>query len=182
MANILLNFFNLFPPPEPTPENRPSEAFIEFPELDACFESQIFDAVNQHRTSLKLPPLKLASEISDIARIHSQWLCTTDFWEGEVGHSGSDDRAKQVRKLGFREIRENIGTSQVIAPRYQTDKGQKTTANIILAHWIASKKGHREAIEERESTHTGIGVLSCSAYDEDGAAGFIVYVTQLFGR
>lgn len=183
MTNTLLNLFNfnLFPTPEPTVD-RPPESSTQVPEPDTSFERQIFDTVNQHRTSLKLPPLRLVPEISDIAREHSRWLCDTDYWEGKVGHAGSDDRAKKVRKLGLVEISENLATAQVSEYRYRTVENRRSTADIILAHWIASTEGHRESIEERGSTHTGIGVFSRPVFDEDGNSGFIIYVTQLFGR
>lgn len=180
MTSTLFNFFNLFPTPEPASDHRPIE--IHQSNNDIEFEAQIFDVVNQHRTSLKLPPLKLVTEISDIARKHSQWMCAAGVWEGESCHRDFDSRAKKVKNLRFIEISENVATAEVCEYRYQTIENRRSTANIILVHWLASIKGHREAIEELASTHTGIGVISCEVYDEDGTRGFRIYVTQLFAR
>jgi len=181
MTNTLLNFFNPFPVPVPEPvTDRPLE--IKVPEPDISFETEVFDVVNQHRTGLRLPPLKLVSGISGIARKHSQWLCDTDYWGGTIGHSGFIERAEQVRELGFKEIRENLGTAQVLAYHYKTVQSRRSITELMLAKWIASTQGHREAIEEVESTHTGIGVVSHPARDEDGDSGFVIYVTQLFAR
>ena len=85
-------------------------------------------------------------------------------------------------RLQFAEIRENVATAEVAEYRYRTVESRRSTANIVLAHWLASVKGHREAIEERESTHTGIGIVSRKFCDEDGDEGFRVYITQIFGR
>lgn len=180
MTTTFFDLFNLFQTPEPS-DDRP---LIEIHQSnnDIKFEMELFDTVNQHRTSLKLSPLKFVDEISDIAREHSQWLCDTDAWEGEICHVGSSPRAEKVRGFGFIEIRENVATAEVSEYRYRTIENRRSTANIILGHWLASVKGHRETIEERESTHTGIGVISCPVHDEDGANGFRIYVTQLFAR
>lgn len=176
-----LFFFNLFPTPEPV-SDRQSANLIQIPESDTNFERQIFDTVNQYRTSLKLSPLKLVSEISDAAREHSRWMCDAGVWEGEACHDGSGDRAQHLRSLGFCYIRENVATGQVSEYRYRTVENRRSTADLILTHWIASTKGHREVIEERESTYTGIGVASRNFQDEDGDEGVLIYVTQLFGR
>jgi len=181
MTNTLLNFFNLFPVPVPEPvTDRPLE--IKVPEPDVSFEIEVFNAVNRHRIGLRLPPLKLVSEISDIARKHSQWLCDTDYWSGKIGHSGFAKRAEEVRQLKFKEIRENLGTAQILEHHYKTVQSRRSITELMLAKWIASTEGHREAIEEVESTYTGIGVVSHPAHDEDGNSGFVIYVTQLFAR
>lgn len=182
MANTLFNFFNLFPAPEPVTDRLP-ETTIQIPtKSDFSFETEVFDIVNGHRTSLRLPPLRSVSGIADIAKKHSQWLCDTAYWGGEIGHSGFLERAEQVRKLGFQEIRENLGTAQVLECHYKSFQSRRSITELMLAEWIASTRGHREAIEECESTHTGVGVVSHPAYDENGNSGFVIYVTQLFAR
>lgn len=180
MASTFFDLFNLFPV-QTTQIDRP---LIEVQQSsnDIEFEVEILDTVNQHRTSLKLPPLKLVAEISRIARKHSSWMCDAEVWEGEICHSQSDVRAERVRQFGFTEISENVATAEVSEYRYRTTDSRRSTANLILAHWLKSVKGHREAIEDRESTHTGIGVVSCDVHDEDGTNGFRIYVTQLFTR
>lgn len=178
MTSTFFDLFNLFPTPitdHPLIEIHQSNNDIEF-------EAEIFNTVNQHRTSLKLPPLKLVDEISGIAREHCQWMCDADVWEGETCHYQSSTRAEKIRRFGFMETRENVATAEVSEYRYRTIESRRSTAKFILAHWIASVKGHREAIEERESTHTGIGVVSREVHDEDGNNGFRIYVTQLFAR
>jgi uncharacterized protein YkwD len=117
MTSTLFNFFNLFPTPEPSVDRLPIE--IHQSNNDIEFESVIFDVVNQHRTSLKLPPLKLVDKISDIAREHSQWMCDADVWEGAICHTGSDPRADKVKALRLIEIRENVATAEVSEYRYR---------------------------------------------------------------
>lgn len=180
MTSTLFNFFNLFPATGPASDRLP---IVHQSNNDSEFEAEIFDAVNQHRTSLKLPPLKLVTDISGVAREHSQWMCEADVWEGDVCHTGSRPRAEKVKAFQFIEIRENVATAEVIDYRYLTTEGRRSTANFILVErWLKSVKGHREAIKERESTHTGIGVVSCEVHDKYGNNGFRIYVTQLFAR
>jgi uncharacterized protein YkwD len=177
MNSTFFDLFNLFSKPKPSVD-RP-QVKIQQSESDASFESQIFYAVNQHRTTLEIPSLDLVAKIGEIARQHSQWMCSNEIWEGEACHFSAGDRATQVQKLGFGKVAENIATAQVSKYRYRTFDNRKLTANIILAHWIASA-GHREAIEEQSYTHTGIGVISRELCDEDGDASRFIYVTQLF--
>lgn len=180
MTNTLFDFFNLFPVPEPASDRPLIETHQS--NSDVEFETEIFNTVNQHRTSLKLPPLKLVAEVSDIAREHSQWMCDAEIWEGEICHYQSDARAEKVKQFRFVETSENVATAEVSEYRYRTIENRRSTANLILAHWLASVKGHREAIEDRQLTHTGIGVISCPVHDEDDCNGFRIYVTQLFAR
>lgn len=185
MASTFFDLFNLFPVQTTQIDRPPIE--IQQSSNDIEFEAEILDAVNQHRTSLKLPTLKLVSEISRIAREHSSWMCDAEVWEGKICHTESDVRAERVRQFGFTEISEteiseNVATAEVSEYRYRTVDSRQSTANLILAHWLKSVKGHQEAIEERKSTHTGIGVISCPVHDEDGTNGFRIYVTQLFAR
>jgi len=186
MTGTIFDCFNLFPTPKPATdllsESGLSGEPVRVSESDSSFENQIFDTVNQHRTSLRLPPLRLVPEISRTAREHSLWMCREEVWEGEICHTGSKDRGAHLMSLGFDFIRENVATAQVSEYRYRNLENRRSTADVILAHWIASTKGHRESIEERESTHTGIGVVSREFQDEDGDEWILIYVTQLFGR
>lgn len=178
MNSTFFNLFTLFSIPKAGVDRPQIE--IKQSESDASFESQIFYAVNQHRSSLKIPLLDPVAKIDEIARQHSQWMCNNEMWESEACHLNAGDRAAQIQKLGFGKVAENIATAQVSKYRYQTFDNRRSTASIILAHWIASTVGHREVIEERSYTHTGIGIVSREVCDEDGDSSRFIYVTQLF--
>ena len=177
MTNSLLDFVKLFSTLKPSLDRPQIE--IKQSESDASFEFQIFYAVNQHRTAVKLPLLDPVAKIDRVARQHSQWMCHSELWEGEACHLNAGDRVTQVENLGFGKVGEIIATAQVSRYRYQTFDNRKSTANIILAHWIAST-GYREVIEKQSYTHTGVGVVSRENRDEDGDSSRFIYVTQLF--
>ena len=178
MSSAFFDLFNLFSTPKPSVDRPQIE--IQQSESDTSFEFQIFYAVNQHRSTLELPLLDCVTKINEIARQHSQWMCTNELWESEACHFNAGDRAAQIQELGFGKVAEIIATAQVSKYRYQTFENRKSTANVILAHWIASTAGHREAIEEQSYTNTGVGIVSREFPDEDGDECRLIYVTQLF--
>ncbi len=118
--------------------------------------------INQFRAQYKLPPLKLNPLLDETAQKFSRRMALKDF----VAHKAPEgDRIGQrVTASGYRwhKVLENLhGGSRL--PRQAVDA------------WIASKKGHREAMLEPHITEMGIGYYFLP-FDE-GAARYTHYWT-----
>ena len=120
-------------------------------------EEQIHQLVNQHRAQMELSPLSLRSEISGMARIHSQNMANGTV---EFGHGGFQERATQIYKMiAFQKTAENVAMNNTPSPGQAAIQG-----------WLRSQ-GHKQNIEGNYNL-TGIGV----AQSTDGN----YYFTQIF--
>jgi uncharacterized protein YkwD len=125
-------------------------------------EQAIFHQVNEYRASRNLPPLKLDARVSASARKHSQAMADKRV---RVGHDGLKGRARAIafRGVTVRRVSENV--AYIFS--------QNDPAKRALDGWLRSA-AHRQAIEERRYSITGVGV----AQDSKGAT----YFTQIYVR
>ncbi|MBW4522509.1 MAG: CAP domain-containing protein [Scytolyngbya sp. HA4215-MV1] len=125
-------------------------------------EQAIFLQVNEYRRSRQLPLLKLDARVSAEARKHSRAMA-----EGRVpvGHDGLKRRARAIALRGVlvRRVGENV--AYIFS--------QNDPAARAFNGWMRSP-GHRQNMEERRYTLTGVGV----AQDHRGAT----YFTQIYVR
>jgi uncharacterized protein YkwD len=126
----------------------------------AAQEQGLARAVNEHRASIDLPPLRWDAGLAAMARRHSR-----DMASGRVpfGHHGFERRMMEARGLGYLNVAENLGTSNA-AP----DSAASVAMNGFLI--VAP---YRHALEG-PYRRTGVGVARDSA-------GFFFF-TQLFAR
>lgn len=124
----------------------------------AAIEKSVHQQINQYRGKKGLPPLKINSKISKIARQHSQNMANK---EVSFGHNGSSFRYNKVSKVvDYRGVAENVFYNQ----------GYMNPGKTAVTGWIKSS-GHRRNIEGKYQV-TGIGVARSSRGE--------YYFTQLF--
>ena len=58
----------------------------------AVMETRVYELVNQYRAENNLPPLKLDTRISDLARVHSQNMAR----QGSLSHDGFEVRIQTI--------------------------------------------------------------------------------------
>ncbi|MDB9447965.1 CAP domain-containing protein [Anabaena sp. CS-542/02] len=123
-----------------------------------ALEKSVFEKINQYRVSQNLPKLRLNTDITEQARIHSQ-----DMANGKVpfSHEGFKQRVSTIP------LRHN-GASENLA----LNKGYSNPASEAITGWLKSP-GHLQNIHG-DYDLTGIGV----ATNKEGE----VYLTQIFIR
>lgn len=125
-------------------------------------ERRAFELVNAERVARGERPLIWDTELTRMARIHSENMARQNFF----AHKGPDSQGLRERSracgiMGFRELAENLAYN----------KGFADAASSAVVGWMRSA-GHRENILNAEFTRSGIGVARSS----DGR----VYFTQVF--
>jgi uncharacterized protein YkwD len=122
-------------------------------------EKAIVELINMERAKQKLPPLKINSILTKVARDHSQNMAKTGMLEHILDGKKPTDR---VKASGYRPALcgENIAVSE----------GAYTSADVVQG-WMDSKL-HRENILMSRFTETGLGIFT-NAKGE-------TYYTQVF--
>ena len=124
----------------------------------AAMEKSVHRQINQYRKKKGLPPLKINSQVSKIARQHSKNMANKQV---SFGHSGSGSRYSKIGKIiKYRGVAENVAYNQ----------GYKNPGKNAVTGWIKST-GHRRNIEGKYQV-TGIGIAKNSRGE--------YYFTQLF--
>ncbi|MEA5596911.1 CAP domain-containing protein [Rivularia sp. UHCC 0363] len=124
----------------------------------AAMEKSVHNQINQYRSSKGLSPLKFNTEISKIAREHSQQMADKQV---PFGHSGSDSRYKKISKLiKWRGVAENVAYNQ----------GYRDPGKSAVEGWIKSPGHQQNMVGKYEVTGIGVAKNSKGEY----------YFTQLF--
>lgn len=131
-------------------------------ELDELTDlaQQIYRGVNEYRTSMNLPPLRLNPHINRQAQIHSQNMAQQKV---EFSHQGFQARVDALALEGqivYSHGAENVAFNQ----------GYDDPAQIAIAEWIESTGHHKNMIGDFNLT--GIGVAK--------SRGGEYYFTQIF--
>lgn len=149
-------------------------------------EAQIHDAVNNMRTVRDLPPLKIDTELRQIARNHSRDMAQ----RGYIGHStptgtdmgdrydrfGYDCRAPMEGSFRYATGGENIARLHIEKPVKRSDgrvvvyENESDLAHGAVWGWMHSP-GHKENLLKSFWRREGIGVKM---------KGECVYITQNF--
>lgn len=127
----------------------------------AAIENEVFRLVNQARVANGLQALALATDLSDVARAHSQDMIARDFF-GHFNPDGQDAQAR-MEAAGIHVVKggENI----------HKNADHSTPARTAVNEWLASP-GHYAIMMLDTVDETGVGV----ALSNDG----YFYFTQLF--
>jgi uncharacterized protein YkwD len=125
-------------------------------------EARAFAAINQERAAYGLPPLRLAGDLSVVAREHSQDMVERDYF----AHQSPDGR-----DLRHRFARHGISNWRYIAENIACNRGYEDPVNAAVAGWMNSP-GHRKNILNKNLAESGIGV----AVSDSGR----VFFTQVF--
>ena len=124
----------------------------------AAMEKSVHNQINQYRSSKGLSPLKFNTEISKIAREHSQQMADKQV---AFGHSGSDSRYKKISKLiRWNGVAENVAYNQ----------GYQNPGKSAVDGWIKSPGHQRNMVGKYQVTGIGVAKNSKGEY----------YFTQIF--
>jgi uncharacterized YkwD family protein len=121
-------------------------------------EQQIFLLVNQERINAGVKPLKLANDVSYVARVKSKDMQDHDYFDHTSPVYGSPFDMMDDFGLTYRTAGENIAA------------GQSTAVNVMNS-WMNSE-GHRNNILNPNFTEIGIGYVDGGDYGS--------YFTQMF--
>lgn len=154
LPNRTPDLFKGAPAATPLPSPATSELSI------TTLEQTVYEQVNQHRSRIGLPALRLDPRLSSIARKHSQEMANREI---PFGHTGLRKRALKVNGV----IRSRR-VSETVAYIFT----HKDTAQRAVQGWLKSSN-HRPTLEGNFK-FTGVGV----AQGDRGA----FYFTQIYVR
>ncbi len=124
-------------------------------------EQQAFDLINAERRANGKEALVWDSELSRMARNHSENMARFDFFDHAGPDGGLEERARARGIRGWDVLSENI----------TYNKGYRDPAAFAVERWMLSPK-HRSNLLNSRLTRSGIGV----AQSADGR----VFFTQVF--
>ena len=140
------------------PASQNTDSVLANPDSLTTLEQAIYEQVNQYRQSQNLPPLKLNSDISQYARIHSERMAAEIV---SFSHDGFEKRVQSIgQTIPYEQAAENLSVNQ----------GYADPVKVAVQGWIESS-AHRKNMEG-EFDWTGIGI----ARNEIGE----YYFTQIF--
>ena len=136
------------------------------------FDQEILQLTNNERTSRGLDPLQMDDRLDRAANLHTDEMVRADKMDHQLpGEAKLGDR---VTATGYdwNYAKENIAAGY-------------TTPEDVVAGWMSSTTGHREAILDPEFTHIGIGYESAPdnrPYNQGNTEGkdYDTYWTQVF--
>ncbi len=124
----------------------------------AAMEKSVHRQINQYRKEKGLPALKLNSELSKIARVHSKRMADNKI---AFGHNGSSSRYNKISKLiNYRAVAENVAYNM----------GYSNPGKNAVEGWIKSPGHNLNMIGKYQVTGIGVAKNSKGEY----------YFTQLF--
>jgi len=125
------------------------------------WEEKILASVNRIRAEHGIPPQVARSDLSGIARLHSEDMARRDYF----AHASPEGHDLSHRVTGFNldylRLAENIGRN----------RGQEQPVEAAISGWMKST-AHRKNILDDDLTQCGVGI----AMDERG----MFYFTQIF--
>ena len=135
--------------------------------LEGVYQTEVFNGINDERTSRNLSALTLNSDLSALAEEHNQNLISRAIANGniQIDHEGAQARADSVFANGGVAYGENIAGIRGF--------GESVVAETFVEGWVNSP-GHFENLTGVFTT-TGVAV---TVDDRDGT----IYATQIFSR
>lgn len=125
------------------------------------WEARLLASVNRIRVEHGMPPQFASSDLSRIARLHSEDMARRDFF-AHAGPEGYDLSRRVIGiNLEYLRLAENIGRN----------RGQEDPVEVAISGWMKSAK-HRKNILDGDLIRCGVGI----AMDEHG----MFYFTQIF--
>ncbi len=119
------------------------------PVADPAAERQLFDLVNEERTSAGLPLLAWDDRLVPIARAHSAEMFTLRYFSHQSPVAGTPFDRLKAAGVTYSRAGENLAYAQ----------------SVTVAHrGLMSSEGHRANILSPQFTRIGIGVMSAGAY------------------
>ena len=123
-------------------------------------EQEVFNLVNQQRTSNGLAALKIDSEVQNVARIKAKDMVQNNYFSHNSPTYGTPFNMLNSFKVSYKSAGENIA-------------GNSSNQAAVTA-WMNSS-GHRANILNSSYNYTGIGVVTGSKYGK-------IYVQMFIGK
>lgn len=123
-------------------------------------EKEVFNLINQQRSSNGLASLKIDEELQRVARIKAQDMVNNNYFAHESPTYGTPFQMMSSFKISYKSAGENIA-------------GNSSNTGAVNA-WMNSS-GHRANILNSSFNYTGIGVVSSPRYGK-------IYVQMFIGR
>ena len=123
-------------------------------------ELEVFNLINEQRTKNGLSPLKIDSELQNVARIKAQDMVNNNYFSHTSPTYGSPFDMMNSFKISYKTAGENIA-------------GNSSNSAAVTA-WMNSS-GHRANILNSKYNYTGIGVVNSSKYGK-------IYVQMFIGK
>jgi uncharacterized protein YkwD len=149
----------------PTETDRQQVAFRS----DTSLPGLVHRDVNQHRARLGLRELKRHSGLDRLAQKHAEFLRQNrgsfSLHGKNVSHHGSESRALvAIQRLEMISYAENVAWAE-------SQPNDAAASRALVTLWRNSPD-HRDSMQDKSWSHTGIGVVR----DSDGS----VFATQVF--
>lgn len=123
-------------------------------------ELEVFNLINQERTSNGLQPLKIDNEVQKVARIKAQDMVSSNYFSHTSPTYGSPFDMLNSFKVSYKTAGENIA-------------GNSSNSSAVTA-WMNSP-GHKANILNGNFNYTGVGVVKGSKYGK-------IYVQMFIGK
>ena len=123
-------------------------------------EQEVFNLVNQQRTSNGLAALKIDNEVQNVARIKAKDMVQNNYFAHNSSTYGTPFQMLNSFKVSYRSAGENIA-------------GNSNNQAAVTA-WMNSS-GHRANILNSSYNYTGVGVVTGSKYGK-------IYVQMFIGK
>lgn len=131
--------------PNDTIQKPSNNELNEFSGQVSAFEKEVVELVNKQRQANGLSPLKLNTELSNVARMKSQDMKDKNYFSHTSPTYGSPFDMMKKFNISYKSAGENIA------------KGQKTPQAVVNA-WMNSE-GHRKNILSKSFTEIGVGYI-----------------------
>lgn len=123
-------------------------------------ELEVFNLINKQRTNNGLSPLKIDSEVQNVARVKAQDMVDNNYFSHNSPTYGSPFDMLKSYKVSYKTAGENIA-------------GNSNNKEAVNA-WMNSS-GHKENILNSSFNYTGIGIVKGSKYGK-------IYVQMFVGK
>lgn len=123
-------------------------------------EQEVFDLINAQRAAAGLAPLKIDSEVQNVARVKAQDMVDNNYFSHTSPTYGSPFDMMKSFGIKYKAAGENIA-------------GNSTNSGAVNA-WMNSE-GHKANILSNNYNYTGIGVVSSPKYGK-------IYVQMFIGK
>ena len=133
--------------------------------MNSKFINRVVELINDERTKAGLDSLKIDSQLSQAAQVHTESMATDDFFS----HFGVDGFSpfKRIRDTGY----QYSTAAENIAAGYQTPEA-------VVEAWMGSA-GHRANILNSNLTEIGVGYEYLA--NDTGSVNYNHYWTTTFG-
>lgn len=123
-------------------------------------EQEVFNLINKQRTNKGLSPLKIDSEVQNVARVKAQDMVNNNYFSHNSPTYGSPFDMLKSFKVSYKTAGENIAGN---------------SSNVAAVNAWMNSSGHKANILNSNFNYTGVGVVNGSKYGK-------IYVQMFIGK